>query len=378
MKLVHISDLHLGKRVNGFSMLDDQQYILNEMLNIIKSESVSAVLISGDVYDKTIPPAEAVALFDRFLTGITSLGAKALIISGNHDSAERLAFGRSAMTSGGIYIAPVFSGTVAKTILTDEYGNINVYMLPFLKPLTVRPFYEDIDIPDTESAVKAVLDGITLDKKERNIIMAHQFITGAERSDSEEVYVGGLDNVGAELFAGFDYTALGHIHRPQNIGGDKIRYCGTPIKYSFSEINDKKSVTVIDMKEKNNVSVKAVPLVPLRDMRHIKGSYAEVTDRAGYINTATDDYLYITLTDEEDVFDAIGRLRSIYPNIMKIDYENKRTSADNFIDTAGESVNKSPAELFGELYELQNNSPMSAEQKVFLDGIIKDIWEAEK
>ena len=378
MKLVHISDLHLGKRVNDFSMLDDQEYIMNQMLDIIETESASAVLISGDVYDKTIPPAEAVALFDRFLTGITSLGSKALIISGNHDSAERLAFGCNAMTSGGIYIAPVFNGTVTKTVLTDEYGNINVYMLPFLKPVTVRPFYGDTDITDTESAVKTVLDGITPDKNERNIIMAHQFITGAERSDSEEVYVGGLDNVSAELFADFDYTALGHIHRPQNIGSDKIRYCGTPLKYSFSEINNKKSVTVIDMKEKNSVSVKTVPLVPLRDMRHIRGSYAGVTDRASYINTATDDYLYITLTDEEDVFDAIGRLRSIYPNIMKIDYDNKRTSADNFIDTAGESVNKSPAELFGALYELQNNSPLSAEQREFLGGIIKDIWEAVK
>lgn len=378
MKFIHISDLHLGKRVNDFSMLEDQSYILDKILDIASEENCDAVLIAGDIYDKSVPPADAVRLFDCFLNGVTAQGMKAFIINGNHDSAERLAFGAKAMSEGGIFIAPVFDGTVTKNVLKDRYGAVNIYMLPFIKPALVRPFFEDEDIPDTAAAIKAVLAGVDINAAERNIIMAHQFITGAERSDSEEIYVGGADNVDASVFKAFDYAALGHIHRPQNVGADNVRYCGTPLKYSFSEINNQKSVTVLDMREKGCVEVKTVPLTPLRDMRHIRGSYDSVTDRAGYINTNTDDYLYITLTDEDDIFDAIGRLRSIYPNIMAIDYDNRRTAADNFIDAAGEIENKTPAELFGELYELQNNHPLTEEQKKFADEIMKDIWEAER
>lgn len=378
MKFIHLSDLHIGKRVNDFSMIDDQRYILDEIVEITKNEKTDAVIIAGDVYDKSVPPAEAVSLFDSFLNNLARLDVNIFIISGNHDSAERVAFGSKIMEKGGIYISPVFDGEVKKIGLKDEFGNINIYLLPFVKSATVKPFFEDKEILDTNSAVKAVIESLDINKEERNIIVSHQFITGAERSESEEIYVGGVDNVDVSIFDEFDYVALGHIHRPQSMGRETVRYCGTPLKYSFSEIGHKKSVTVLDMKEKGNMEIETVPLKPIRDMRHIKGTYDFLTERKNYEKTNTEDYLRVTLLDENEVYDAIGRLRTIYPNIMRIDYENSRSSMDNEMSSADITAKKTPIEFFEEFFELQNNRSLSDSQRKLCQDIIAEVWEVEK
>ena len=378
MRFIHLSDLHIGKRVNDFSMIEDQKYILDKITDIVKEEKADAVIIAGDVYDKSVPPAEAVQVFDDFLNALMERVKSVYIINGNHDSAERVSFGARQMEKGGVFIAPVFNGEVKKYTVNDEYGNINIYLLPYIKPVNVRTFFEEGAVTDTYSAVKAVIDKTSIDKAERNIIVSHQFITGAERSESEEVYVGGSDNVEAEVFADFDYVALGHLHRPQHIGRREVRYCGTPLKYSFSEADHNKSVTVVDLNEKGNVEIRTIPLVPLRDMRRIKGTYEYLTEKKNYEGTNVEDYLHITLLDEEEVYDAIGRLRSIYPNIMRIDYENRRTSADNEIGTVDVGSGKSAIELFEELFRIQNNKGFTDSQRELCAEIIGEIWEVAK
>ena len=377
MKLIHLSDLHIGKRVNEFPMLEDQKYILNEILSIIGQEKPEAVLIAGDVYDKPVPPAEAVQVFDAFLTSLADSGVPVFVISGNHDSPERLAFGGKLMVGRGVHMAPVYDGHVEPVELKDAYGSVYIYMLPFIKPAMVRRCFPDEEIQGFDDGVGCALAHMTKDgfrPGERNILMAHQFVMGASACDSEELSIGGLEQVGADWFRDFDYVALGHIHGPQRIGRDTLRYCGTPLKYSFSEAGHKKSVTVVELLEKGNVTVSTRPLKPLHDMRNIKGSYEQVTDLGFYRGTAVDDYLHITLTDEDDILDAIGKLRSIYPNVMKLDYDNQRTRSGQSVDKAGE-IRKSPMELFGELYELQNNQPMSEKQKEFSLRLMEKIWE---
>lgn len=369
MKFIHISDLHLGKRVNEFSMLDDQRYILEQVVK--EAENADAVLIAGDIYDKSIPPAEAVELFDLFITELAKMNVKIFAVSGNHDSAKRIAFGSDIMQKGGVYFSHVYNGELEKHEFEDKYGKVNIYMLPFIKPAVIKNFFEDgIITDDYNSALKAVLDRADIDFSERNIIIAHQFVTGAQRSESEEVSVGGVDSISADLFENFDYTALGHIHKPQNMGKN-IRYCGTPLKYSFSEANNKNSMTVVELNEKGNIEISFIPFSPLHDMREIKGTYNFLTERKNYENTAVEDYLHITLTDEEEVIDAIGKLRSIYPNIMKIDYENIRTSENKDFLNNKTDLNKNPLDLFKEFYELQNNSSMTEEQI----EEIRCLWE---
>ena len=301
MKFIHISDLHLGKRVNEFSMLEEQKYILQQVLDTVQNEAADAVLIAGDIYDKPVPPAEAVVMFDEFLTKLSQMKKPVFIISGNHDSAERLSFGSSLFTAEGIHIAPVFEGNMEKVSLWDDAGEVCVYLLPFIKPSTVRRFYEE-DLTDYTKTVQTVIEHTPVDTSKRNVLVAHQFVTGAGRCDSEEVSVGGLDNVDASVFEPFDYVALGHIHNAQHCSRESVRYCGTLLKYSFSEVNHIKSITVVELKEKGkNPQIHTVPVTPLHDMREIKGSYEELTFRKNYMNTAVNDYLHITLTDEEDI-----------------------------------------------------------------------------
>ncbi len=377
MKLMHLSDLHIGIRVNGFSMHEDQQYIFNEIINIAGEEKPDAVIIAGDIYDKTVPPAESVQLFDRFLTGLAERKLPVFAISGNHDSAERVSFGTRLMSSSGIHISPVFSGEVENVVMHDEHGAVRIWLLPFVKPATVRRFYTDREILSYNDAVAAVIGNMDINPDERNLLVCHQFITGAVTSDSEQSIAGGIENVDAALFDDFDYVALGHIHRPQKVVRDQIRYCGTPLKYSFSEAAHQKSVTFVTLEEKGNVTISERPLAPLRDMREIRGSYDEITLRDNYAKTNTSDYLRITLTDEEDIPDAIGKLRSIYPNIMDIKYDNARTRATYTVEGAVDADNKSPLELFGELYELQMGSKMTDEQTEFVSSLIDGIWEGK-
>ena len=378
MKLIHLSDLHLGKRVNEFSMLEDQEYILRQIISAIEAQSPQAVLIAGDVYDKSVPPAEAVSLLDSFLNSLSALGLRVFIISGNHDSAERLAFGSRLMDSRGVHISPVYSGRIEPLTLSDEYGSVNIFMLPFIKPAHVRRFFPDADIESYTDAVRVALSNVEFDPEARNIIMTHQFVTGAQRSESEEISVGGSDNVDAAVFDTFDYVALGHIHGPQSVTRETVRYCGTPLKYSFSEAGHEKSVTVVELGEKGEISLRTVPLTPRRDMREVKGKYMDLSSREAYAGSSTDDYMHVTLTDEEDIPDAIGKLRAIYPNIMRLDYDNARTRANMEISGAEAVELKSPLELFSELYEKQNNIEMSAEQEQFIAELIEDIWGAEK
>lgn len=374
MKFMHLSDLHIGKRVNGFSMLEDQKFILNQILTLADREKVDGVWIAGDIYDKTVPSAEAVQLFDDFLTGLVKMGLPCFIISGNHDSAERIAFGARLMNHCGVYLSPVFDGRVEPVELEDEYGKLGIYLLPFLKPAHVRQVYPDAKVESYQDAVQTVVEGMELQDC-RNVILAHQFIIGASRCESEEVSVGGLDQISADIFREFDYVALGHLHTPQTLGMGNIRYCGTPLKYSFSEARGEKSVTVVEIKEKGNASWYAIPLKPRRDLRELRGTYMELTALETYQDTDVEDYLHITLTDEEDVPDAMGKLRSIYPNIMKLDYDNLRTRTSRTIEAEEGVEDKSPMELFEELYQMQNNQEMSREQRTFVEEMIEKIWE---
>lgn len=378
MKLIHLSDLHLGKRVNEFSMLEDQKYILKKILNIINEQSPDALLIAGDIYDKSVPLTSAVQLFDDFLCRLAKRGLQVFIISGNHDSAERMAFGGRLMDISGIHMSPVYNGEVEPFRLKDEHGNVNIYMLPFIKPANVRRFFPDGDIVTYTDALALAVKNMPLDTSARNVLITHQFVTGAVKSESEELSVGGSDNVDASVFDDFDYVALGHIHSPQKIGRETVRYCGTPLKYSFSEVSHKKSVTVVELGEKGDVSINTIPLTPLHDMREIKGTYLEITDRRSYEGTDTDDYIHITLTDEEDIPDAIGKLRVIYPNLMKLDYDNKRTRKNSDIGKVQDVGCKTPLELFAELYEKQNNQPINEEQLKFMNELIEKAKEAEE
>lgn len=379
MKLVHLSDLHLGKRVNEFSLIEDQRHILDEILKIIDDERPDAVLIAGDIYDKSVPSAEAVTLFDSFLVSLAARSLKVCAISGNHDSPERVSFGGRLMAYSGVHIAPVYSGVTEPVRFDDEYGAVNVYMLPFVKPANVRRFFPEREIESYTDAVSAAVDAMEIDPATRNVLVTHQFVTGAERCESEELSVGGADNVDASVFDGFDYVALGHIHGPQKVSRETMRYCGTPLKYSFSEARHIKSVTVVEMRGKGGVDVRAVPLIPLRDMTEIKGSYAELSFKDYYDGKSfRNDYLHVTLTDEEDVPDAVSKLRIIYPNIMKLDYDNSRTRAGIVLDSAAELQRKSKIELIGELFEKQNGRPMSDEQRGFTQELIEKIWEGEE
>ena len=379
MKLIHLSDLHLGKRVNEFSMLEDQKDILNKIIAVIEKEQPDAVLIAGDVYDKSVPSAEAVELFDEFLVQLANTKTQVFIISGNHDSAERLAFANRLIDASGIHLAPVYRGEVTPFSFKDEYGTVDLYMLPFVKPANVRRFFPEEEIRSYEDALKAAICAMQVNEKNRSILITHQFVTGALVSDSEDLSVGGTDQVSAEVFKAFDYVALGHLHRPQNVK-ENIRYCGTPLKYSFSEVNDVKSVTIAELKEKGSLSVWEIPLAPLHEMKEIKGNYADLTFK-GYYDAhpeLKDSYLHITLTDEEDVPDAAAKLRVIYPLLMKLDYDNMRTRNQQRVTALSEVEKKTPMELFDAFFEMQNGQTMSAEQKQYVETLIEKIWEGDK
>ncbi len=378
MKFVHLSDLHLGKRVNEFSMIEDQAYILTKILGIIREERPDGVLIAGDIYDKSVPSVEAVSLFDDFLKQLSRQQTQVFIISGNHDSPERLGFASELIALSGIHIAPAYDGMVCPVSLEDSYGTVNVYMLPFIKPVHVRSAFPEEKAESYTEAVSAAIAHMDIREGERNILIAHQFVTGAARCESEDISVGGLDNVDASVFDAFDYVALGHIHGPQQIGRESVRYCGTPLKYSFSEAKQRKSVTVAELKEKGNLGIRTVSLTPLRDLRELKGTYEELANRKNYEGTSLEDYLHITLTDEEDIVDAVGKLRVIYPNLMKLDYDNRRTRENREITGGDEMEAKTPMELVREFYERQNNQPMNGKQEALVSRLMEKIWEEKE
>lgn len=440
MKFLHLSDLHLGKRLHECPLLEDQAYILDEILRIARAQRPDAVIIAGDVYDKPVPPAEAVQLCDRFLTGLAALGCTVLLTSGNHDSAERVGFGAQLLQKGGVYVSPPYSADIRPVTLRDEAGEVDFWLLPFLKPALVRhvwgrgaapgvrpaapaaekaerpaaaengraqaepdwvrpgpalpaadggagpippasdaedsaPAAEEADFATYDAAVRYAVARLPRRPGVRCVLAAHQFVTGASRCDSEEVSVGGVDNVGVSAFDGFDYVALGHIHSPQSVGRPAVRYCGSPLKYSFSEAAQQKSVTLVQLGPDGQAEITALPLTPRREVRRLRGSYLALTDPANYWGTAVEDYLHITLTDEDEVPEAVGRLRSVYPNLLRLDYDNRRTRDRQRVDRAEQPEERTPLEHFAALYRLQNNRPMSGEQAEFCQKLIGEIWE---
>ena len=375
MKLIHLSDLHLGKRVNEFSMLEDQRHILSQITAMVEAERPDAVLIAGDVFDKPTPSAEAVTLLDSFLVDLSSLACPVFLISGNHDSPERLAFGGRLMAGSGIHLAPVYDGQVRPFLLQDSHGTVALYLLPFLKPAQLRRFFPDAELDSYTDALRTAIAAMDLDPQARNVLVTHQFVTGATRSESEEISVGGTDNVDASVFDPFDYVALGHLHSPQTVGRETLRYCGTPLKYAFSETKEK-SVTVVELGEKGDTKVRTLPLTPLRAMVELRGCYEELTRRSFYEHTNyQEDYVHITLTDEMDIPEAMGKLRTIYHKLMKLSYDNGRTRAAASTQTGEREPPASPLALLEEFYQAQNGASLSTEQRRFAQSLMEEIWE---
>lgn len=420
MKFLHLADLHIGKRVCEHNMLDEQVHILGEVLDIARKESPDAVLIAGDVYDKSVPSAEAVAVLDDFLVKLAATGTKVFVLSGNHDSAERIAFGGRLMQGMGVYMSPVYNGEFAPVTLKDEMGEVDLWMLPFVRPADVRAHFESDEecaaVTDYTSAMRMAIAQMKFTEGRRNVLVAHQFVTGAERSESEE-NVGGLDNVDASVFEKFDYVALGHIHKPQNVAKDgdgtvRVRYSGTPLKYSLSEATHAKSVTVVELggnagnefrtagvicddidvhagdlfagsEMRAALQVREVPLKPLHDVREIRGTFAEVVSpefRTAQVAAGNklDDFVYVKLTDENDVPDAAQKLRGIYSNLMMLDYDNERTRNQQIVVGVEAVEKKSPMQLFGEFFSEMTRREMNSEECEFVQSIVDGIWEGER
>jgi exonuclease SbcD len=377
MRFLHLADLHIGKRLNEFNLIEDQDYMLAQITRLALDEKVDGVLIAGDVYDKSQPSIDAVELLDDFLTRLTSLNLSVFMISGNHDSPERLSFGSRMLEKNGLHVAGGFDGQLQQVRLEDEHGPLNIFLLPFLKPPQIRPFFAG-KIETHDEAIQAVLSTGNVNSKERNILIAHQFVVSGEtlpeRSDSETMIVGGLDSVDASLFRTFDYVALGHLHRPQRIGLDSIRYGGSPLKYSFSEARQAKSVTILDFGPKGQLKLEQHPLRPKRDLREIKGPLAELLRLGKEDEEGSQDYLRITLTDEEEIYDALGQLRPVFPNLMALDFENSRSlhGARAQIAAASDLASKSPLELFATFYELQNGSELTDEQTTIMEEVLEE------
>lgn len=375
MKILHTADLHIGKLVNGFSMLSDQRYILEEILKITDREQPDALIIAGDIYDKSVPSAEAVSLFDDFLCRLAKRNLQIFIISGNHDSAERIAFGGRLMEQSGVHLSPVYRKGIRPIVLADEHGPVNFYLLPFIKPVHVRMQFPEEEIRTYADAVRTAVNDLPIDNAERNVLVTHQFIAGSERSDSEEMSVGGTDSIPSSVFDNFDYVALGHIHKPQRAGRETVRYSGSPLKYSISEASHSKSVTIVELVEKGNIRISTESLKPLRDIRIMKGTYDELMHKGFHSGVQTDDYCHVILTDEENIPDALRKMQTVYPNIMRLDYDNLRTQNRQSLISAEKSDEKPPLELLEDFYKLQNNSPLTDSQKSFAEHLIETIWE---
>lgn len=387
MRFIHLADLHIGKRVHEFSMLSEQEHILEQILDYVKQYQPDGVLIAGDVYDRSVPGAEAIRLFDRFLACLHNTGTHVFLISGNHDSGERLKFAGSILEESNVYVAGGYEGDLKYITLDDQYGAAVVWLLPFVRAAEVRAELEkeeavlEKNSEKTEQATQTIdvllkkhfypaLESGKFAETTRHILVAHQFVTWkgeAEQSDSECHSVGGVDEVDAALFYDFDYVALGHLHCAQKMGRETVRYAGSPLKYSFSEVHQKKSVTLVELKEKGNVEIKLLPLIPLHEMRKIKGPLAALISKEVVDVAPADDYIHATLTDEEELYDALGQLRAVYPNLMRLEFENSRTKAMQEMDGATVPWKEtSTLSLFAEFYEQQNGVSMSAEEEALL------------
>ncbi len=371
MKFLHLGDLHLGKSLGDFDLIKDQKYILDQILEIINREAVDGVLIAGDVYDKSVPSEAATNLLDYFLCSLSGLGVNTFMISGNHDSDDRLNYGSNLFEKNQIYISSIYNGTIYKHTAEDEYGELDIYLLPFVKASQVRHFFPEAEINSYDDAVRVIIENAGIDTERRNIIVAHQFVTGK----SEDPALGGsegagtqsvglIEKIGYDCFDAFDYVALGHIHSPQRVGRDEVRYSGSPLKYSLSEVNNKKSVPIITLGKKGEVYIELVPLKPMRDMRHIKGEMKNLLDKGNVSDT--EDFIYVTLTDEDIINNAMGIFQQIYPNTVKIDYDNSHTREIEQVDISKIAENKSFSELIGDFYKLMYGCEISEEEMDYM------------
>ena len=377
MRLLHLSDLHIGKRVNEFCMIEDQRHALEGIVRTIRERSIDALLIAGDLYDKSAPSAEAVALVDWFLAEAAATGAQVLAIAGNHDSAERVAYASSLLARQGVHLSPVYDGRIHAVELADEHGPVVFWLLPFLKPSLVRPFFPETAIASYTDALTAALSTCNLDTSLRNVVLSHQFVTwGAtepERCDSE-LNIGGVDNVDGRVYDDFDYVALGHIHRPQRIGRPEMRYSGSLLKYSLSEIRGAKSTPLVELGPKGSVAIELVPIEPLHDMRSIRGPLEELVQPAVVQDVDPNDYLQVVLTDEHPPLNALDRLRAVYPNVMSLEYDNRRTRARGIGDQAlDDSFTERPlGEVFEEFYRLQNDQELTDHQRTAVTAALEE------
>lgn len=372
MRFMHLADLHLGKNVNGFSLIKDQEYALDQIIKLLKKEKIDTLLIAGDIYQSSVPSIEATKLFSKFLSQLKDLKMKVLIISGNHDSSDRLAYANSFLKDSKIYISDTYNGKIECVRFEDEYGPINFYLFPYLKPSDVRPYFEE-KISSYEEAIRAVIDSIEINEEERNIILSHQFILNAELSDSEEIYAGLLEAVSEKLYDKFDYVALGHIHKKQNFLGGKARYPGALLKFSATEANYDKTITIVDLKEKNNLRVEEFKIDYMRDMRIIKGFYKDIIE-ASKNDKAREDYIHIELLDEDEIYDGFNQLRNIYPNIMTYKYKDRQVNVEDLEDFAEKTDNKTPLDLFAEFYQTILGKDITDDKLEIVKNEIEEIW----
>lgn len=374
MKFFHISDLHLGKRVYEFSMLEEQRELLKTILEEIEKQQPDALLITGDIYDKPVPPIEAVILLDSFLTELAEKGVHTYIIAGNHDSAQRLSFGREIFAKRQIHIVGSLSEKIEVFTETDAYGEVKLWLLPFFKPAHVNGILQE-EYQTYQDAAKGLLERAEIDFGKRNILLAHQFVTWkgeAKRCDSEMLTLGGVEEIDAGLFFAFDYTALGHLHSPQQMGRETVRYAGSPMPYSFSEIYRKKGITVVTLQEKGNTAIEFIPLETKRKFREIKGPLAELY-KAAQAEGGSEDYIRCILTDKEALLDPIGQLRTVYPNLMTLEFAREESCTDTELRTDTEDI--SPQELFAMFFEKQNEKEYNAAQQKLLQAVWRELEE---
>ena len=376
MKIMHLGDLHIGKSLGDFDLYEDQRYILEQILNLIKEKSVDALLIAGDVYDKAIPGEKSVQLLDYFLKRLVETGIKTYMISGNHDSDERLNFGSSLFESNNIYINSKFNGILKRYSLYDKFGELNIYLLPFVKASQVQHFFPEEKIDSYDMAVRTIIKHSDFDACKRNILVAHQFVAGKDDpeiagSEGLSVHnVGMVEKIGYGSLAEFDYVALGHIHSPQSVGLKHIRYCGSPLKYSLSEVNNNKSVPIITFKDKGELLVEFAPLLPMRDIRHLRGNIKNLLDKKNI--SMENDFIYATLTDEDIVNDAMGIFREYYPNTVKIDYDNSHTKEIENVDITRITQNKTFDELIKDFYMQMYSCDMGEEELEIMKWAAKE------
>lgn len=377
MKILHLADLHLGKRVNEMSMIEDQKYILDQIITLVKEEGVEIVLLCGDIYDKSIPTIEAIHLLDEFLDQLSKMEIRVLMISGNHDSIDRLSFGKNLFQRSSLYIASQFKGEIEKLAITEEKMTVNFYMLPFVKPAYISHRFE-LQTDSYEECFRYLMEHTKINEDEINILLTHQFVTAnkqsPELSDSETSSLGGIDNIDFHVFDSFDYVALGHIHKPQAMGRDMVRYAGSILKYSFSEIHMDKKAVILTVNDKKDISLSFHPLKPLRDMREIECSLEELLKKECEIGS-TEDYMHVILTDEEQILDAIGKVRTIYPNVMQISFKNRRHMKE--FETAkikeDQISDQSPMELFEQFYKMQNHIDLDEKRAQLAMSVFEEV-----